>query len=799
VPAAVCQWLGGALSGGAPAEGFDECHLVSLSDWPPWVLLLVGVVAMAAVLWARRGVAGASTPRRRGVLTVLRAGAVLLGVAFVLEPGVALEDFQRDKSRVVVLFDESASMALADGASGTRIAAARAFVAGNADFFEELSREHTVVAMGLSEDRTPIGLAALADPARPAAGYGTFLRDRVFEAAGGDVLPGLARGAGAGGRLGGMIVVSDGADTGATGAAGALSDADVAALHALAAPVHTFAAGDPAAFRDVAISSLHADDFAFVRNAVEIDATIDVIGYAPTTPIDVELRKEGAVVLRKPALPGADPAHRRVTFTLVPDAVGTFVYAVRTGVLGGEATPLNNEREFVIEVIRDKIRVLQVCGAPSWDERFLRKLLKKDPNVDLVSFFILRSPSDDALASSHELSLIPFPTEELFGSELPGFDVVIFQNFNYRPYGMSLYLDEVRTYVEGGGGFAMIGGELSFGAGQYDGTPVEKALPFELVGMGAGPGPDGAPIISGSFSPRATGVGLTHPITALGVDPAATAALYAGLPPLEGMNAVGRVPPDTAVLLEHPTARGPDGKPAPLVAVREIGKGRSLAVTTDSLWRWNFVAAGDGTATPYYDFWRKAIRWMIKDPELALLRLGADRRSFALGEKAHLDVRAFTPVYAPAAGLDVTIDVDPPGGGPSRALALKTGDDGTASVDLPLDVPGAWRLKAKATIDSKPVEAKTALVAASAGRELDRPAPRPELLRALADASGGEMRTLPVSLDASDVADMGFRPAEIARVDRRRDLPLWDHWWTLAAAVALLGLEWWLRRRWGFL
>jgi uncharacterized membrane protein len=816
VSAGLCEWLGRTLAGGAGAgagaaggasAGFDDCHLVALGDWPRWVLALAGAVAAGAVLLAWDGLRDASTPRRRTVLLALRAAAAAAGLLFVLEPGLALEDVERLKSRVVLLFDESASMSLADGDAGPRIDAARRFVADNAGFFEALAREHDVVALGVSEDRAPLPLAALADPARPASGASTSLRARLLDAAG-TTTPAAAGAATSGGappllaaeRLGGAIIVSDGADRDAPATGAPLPEGAAADLRALGVPVHTFAAGDPAAFRDVAVAALHVDDFAFVRNAVEVDATIDVLGFEKAMRVDVELRKEGAVVLRKTVPPGDDPAHRHVTFSLVPDAVGTFVYSVRTPLLGGEATPLNNEREFVIEVIRDKIRVLQVCGAPSWDERFLRKLLKKDPNVDLISFFILRSPSDDALAASHELSLIPFPTEELFGSELPGFDVVIFQNFNYRPYGMSLYLDEVREYVEGGGGFVMVGGDLSFGAGQYAGTPVEDALPFPLVGFGEGPGPGGAPIIEGEFRPRVTDAGLTHPVTALGLDPAATKALYAGLPPLVGMNAVGAVPDGTAVLLEHPTARGPDGKPAPLVAVRDVGKGRSLAVTTDTLWRWNFAAVGDGdTSEPYYELWRHAIRWLIKDPELALLRLTADKRSFAVGDKVHLDARAFTPVYAPAAGVVVTLEVDPPGAGPLRNVALTTGDDGAAALDFPLDAPGAWRFRARATIDGRPAESFTAVVAAAAGRELDRPAPRPDVLRAISEATGGELRRLPVSLDASDVADLGFRPAEVARVNRRRDVPLWATWWTLGGAALLLGAEWWLRRRWGYL
>jgi hypothetical protein len=98
----------------------------------------------------------------------------------------------------------------------------------------------------------------------------------------------------------------------------------------------------------------------------------------------------------------------------------------------------------VVRVIRDKIRVLQVAGAPSWDVRALRAMLEENPNVDLISFFILRTQDDIALVPNDEMSLIPFPTRELFEEQLPSFDVIVLQNFEFLPYGIGDYLDNIR-------------------------------------------------------------------------------------------------------------------------------------------------------------------------------------------------------------------------------------------------------------------------------------------------------------------------------------------------------------------
>ena len=93
------------------------------------------------------------------------------------------------------------------------------------------------------------------------------------------------------------------------------------------------------------------------------------------------------------------------------------------------------------------ISKFQVSGSPSWDVRALRAMLKSNPNVDLISFFILRTQDDVSLVPNDEMSLIPFPTRELFEEQLPSFDVIVLQNFEYLPYGIGDYLENIREIV----------------------------------------------------------------------------------------------------------------------------------------------------------------------------------------------------------------------------------------------------------------------------------------------------------------------------------------------------------------
>jgi hypothetical protein len=194
----------------------------------------------------------------------------------------------------------------------------------------------------------------------------------------------------------------------------------------------------------------------------------------------VTLERDGRPISSRGVVLRGDHSEEKIAFDWLPDHPGNFVFRISTPVLGGEALASNNEQTFTLKVIRDSRARVAPVGRPSWDERFLRAMLRRDPNVDLVSFFILRTESDEQPWNRNDLSLIPFPTYEIFEEQLRSFDLVIFQNFNFAPYGVEPFLPGVRDYVEGGGALAMIGGDLSFASGGYGATALRDVLPVEL-------------------------------------------------------------------------------------------------------------------------------------------------------------------------------------------------------------------------------------------------------------------------------------------------------------------------------
>jgi uncharacterized membrane protein len=730
-------------------------------------------VALSAVsLWweKRRG-------RALGLLA-LRTLGVAACLMVALQPSLELGQVARVPNHVAVVVDTSRSMAVAPPDGGKpRHERAAALVKQAAPFFQEWERNgHRVELYSFGEVLSPATPASLAAPPRAEA-------SRI-----GEMLSEL-RGRYAGRDLGGVVIVSDGIDTGRVGR-GPLDGETRKTLAALEAPVSTVLVGERE-LRDLSVATVLADDFAFVRTPIKLEAVIRHSGLG-NRQVEVTLTRDGRLVDSKAVHLRGAASEQKISFDYTPDHPGNVVFEIATPVLSGEALPTNNSQVFTLKVIRDRVRVLHVCGRPSWDERFLRSILRLDPNVDLVSFFILRTDTDEIPWNRDDMALIPFPHREIFEEQIKSFDLLIFHNFNYGPYHVEPYLPGVREYLESGGAVAMIGGDLSFASGGYGTSALADVLPVELAGVP----PTGERAFStDTFKPKLTPEGRGHPVTSLSLDGRTNEARWAALPPLEGINRVSRLRNGAAALLVHPTHKTDDGKPAPVLAVGDVGKGRALALLTDTAWHWGFHAAGAGDdGRAFQRFWEGAIRWLVRDPALTLLRVDLDKVEYRRGQAITARVRARHADYTPAGELSVTLDLFPAESAsrdkPLRTLEVTTNKDGEANLELTGLRPAAYRLVARATVDGRPLSEEETFVVRPEGRELEDVVSRAGVLKEIAEVTGGQFET-------DRLGSPPVRKAREVRVGSLRTIELWSSPLLLALAVLLLGAEWALRRRAG--
>ncbi len=391
--------------------------------------------------------------------------------------------------------------------------------------------------------------------------------------------------------------------------------------------------------KDVRVADVKHDTYSFVQNKTSIEFSVICSGYKNLTT-KVFLYEDGNKIGENPVFCGENETTSKHKFYFKPDKTGSYVFDISVPVEKSEVLHKNNRYSFIMNVIRDKIRVVQVVGNPSWDVRFLRQYLKNHPDVDLISFFILRTLNDIALVPQNELSLMPFPTHELFNNKLNTFDLIIFQNFDYAPYHLHPYLNKIKDFIEKrGGGFVMIGGDKSFGKGGYNKTVLHDILPITI--------PDLQPqdsYIATESGYKITKEGIESPFFRFNSSKNAQKEILSSLPTAEGLN-ITEIRKNSTLLAETSPIKG---KNYPLIASRQVQKGRTMAIMTDSMWKWNFHELSTITHKQLYSyFWDKAIKWLIQDPDLNLIKLIGENKEFKPEQPITFSLQGIDYQYKP--------------------------------------------------------------------------------------------------------------------------------------------------------
>ncbi len=601
-------------------------HWSTHADLPKWaVLVACGLAGLSFVLLLvemRR--------RERGGAAVLLTGtlALLTLLLSIARPVRVSASESVVGARVVVLGDASRSMALPDGSEQRTAHRDRAI--------DALSHAKDVrfTVFGFSDGAPKPGLASL--PLGSRSDLTAALR--AIEGAPEE-------------RPEAVVVVSDGRlDDPPEGAA-----KDVASI--LRVPIHAVATTRIAP-ADASVRRVTAAGAAVAHVAFPLRIEVGCAGGLACDELTViarELHHDGP-----PTLLASGLAHVKTGSSLGDDKGGIAVVELpitleRAGVrvveialsgASGDMVPENDRRLVTFNVARERVRVLHVAGRPTNDVRALRQWLKGDASIDLVAFFILRTPTDNVNATQDELALIPFPVDELFSEHLPSFDAVVLQDFDAQPYGLEVHLPELARYVRTGGGLVMVGGPNSFVAGGYANTPLADVLPVHIEAEKGSTAADPAP-----FVPEWTAVGRDAPM----LGPLRN-VVGDELPEMPGANVLEDPRPGALVLWSHPHRHTKSGAPMPVLAVSDVGNGRAIALGVDGGWLLDFSDLGTRTGGRAHGaLWDGLLGWLMRDPrfEPAQMEIGeCVAKHDKEAPKAKLVVRAISHDKA-----DITLDV----------------------------------------------------------------------------------------------------------------------------------------------
>lgn len=383
-------------------------------------------------------------------------------------------------------------------------------------------------------------------------------------------------------RIAGAVLVTD----------GQVHDVPKGARAKLNFPVHALLTGKPNE-KDRKLSVIQAPRFGIVAEPIKFTLRVDDFGAPGETIAQVEVRIDGKLTQVISAETGKPVS---VDLRLPHGGENVIEFSAEAG--PSELTLLNNKAAIVSTGIRDRLKVLLISGEPHAGERTLRNLLKADPSVSLVHFTILRPPEKQDGTPTDELSLIAFPTRELFDEKLSEFNLIIFDRYQRRGILQLAYYENVARYVENGGALLVTSGpEYSTQYSLYR-SPLASVLPAEPAEN----------VFEQGFKPRLTTDGLRHPVTS-------------GLP---GAN-TGDSPPSwgrwfrlvqSSVISGQTLMSGPDTKP--LLVLNRVQQGRVALLLSDHAWLWTRGFEGGG---PQAELLRRLAHWLMQEPDLEEERL----------------------------------------------------------------------------------------------------------------------------------------------------------------------------------
>jgi uncharacterized membrane protein len=715
---------------------------------PYWLILLLLAAGAAACVFQFRLLRRRLLWRRAMLISFLRLGTfVFLGL-------IALNPFWTEKREIkitpalTVLLDVSPSMGLADqSGKGTRLDEAReALLGGSSPLLKSLSEKYEVRFFELGESLKAIQGGGLSQ-IKPGAKTGDL----------NEALKAIA------GKNHFVLLFSDGNMRWENRKPGDL-------------PLLAYPLGSRDEYRDILVKGVKAPAVAFRGKEVVVDALIKGYGYEGLLVPVILKSGEKLLATKRIRLPSGT-AEEPVTLSFTPEEIGSYPLSLLVPPQVGEALAANNQRNFSLKVVRDKIRILMVSGAPSMNYRFLRAALKNDPAIDLLSFVILRMPSNILNVPVQEQSLIPFPVDTLFTKDLKNFDLLIFDNFLYHPFFRTLYLGNIRDFVREGGAFAFVGGANFLGDGGYAGTPLEEILPTRWIGRESYRCP-------ASLSVRPSRAGANHPITRFSADEAAQRNLWREMPPLAGFNPLESKNSGT-VLLE-----GAEGGFWPILTIGTYGKGRTLVLATDDSWKWYMgMVAKEKDHYAYLRLVERMVRWLTKDPGLDSVRIALPEKQGTAGEEFEFRVRAGAADLRD--GRKETLSVSNPSG-LRIASQLRPGGQGDEHLgSFVPDKAGTYKIR----VESRQGVVEETVLIPNPAEEFDG-APNHEQLKQAVSATGGKLVFTRDEM-LREIEDLAKRKESGFVEEKTR--PLWANPYFLAVVLGFLTMEWYLRRRWGLI
>lgn len=577
-----------------------------------------------------------------------------------------------------------------------------------------------------------------------------------------------------------VVLLTDGVNT----AGPSLADAAEYARRR-GVPLYFVGLGSDRPVRDLKLTDLLVDDVVFVDDIVNFECKLSASGFEGQK-VAVTLREKD-----KPAKPenilarvevtlGPDAESRPVRLQYRPTKVGQYDFVVEAEPQEGETMTENNRQTRVVQVRKEKIRVLLVQAYPNFEFRYLSNMLERDETIALHAVL---QDADPEHAAQDSASLRAFPSRR---DDLFAYDVVVLGDVNpalLPPAALKDLADFVDQPAKGGA-LVLIAGP-SFMPAAFRDTPLGPLLPMKSADQLRYP----AASIAEGFRVQPTDLGLATPALQLGDTPEETLQIWKNLPPLYWLLEMPELKRGVRVLAERAAPSGADGRRLPVICLQYVGAGKVLFHATDETWRWRY-RTGD---VYFARYWVQMIRYLCRSKLTdagGSAILTTDRREYAQGDSVRLRVRFADERQAPAEDDGVTVVVEQPGRKTQRIpLRRAAGARGVFEGVVERPAVGSYHawIAAPALEGRSPAADFTVIPPPG---EFARVQMDAGAMRQAAKTTGGRFYTFETAHRL--VGDLP--PGRQVPIESLPPLPLWNRWPVLALFLSLLAAEWVLRK-----
>ena len=739
----------------------------------PWLFGLAVLAIFIGVWLTYLKTTRPISPPWKAFFVVTRGSVLVLLLFCLLRPVITTIQTSPQETYLGILIDDSQSMSIADLPGGQSRRDGVKEVLFDGGLVEDLSDSFQIRTFRFDKDTQRI------------AGAGDLLQagtassiDQALNYVN-DQLSGL--------RLGGLLLVSDGADNG--GAADPVVTAQD--FGARQVPIFTVGVGKESIPEDIGIVDVSSVETVLEGSVFTVQAGIIHQGFEGQE-VEISVRDGEEVVASEIVTLGVSEVTRRYELEITPERPELIVYDLQVELQPGEIIEENNSYSFLVDNSeKSALDVLYVEGHPRNEYKFIRRALEGDESIRLATY-LQTGPEKyyrQGIESSTELSSgFPSTKEELYR-----YEAIILGDIEENFFNAD-ELQMIEDFVaERGGGFLMSGMVDE----EFIGTPIADILPLTLIeesflpghlrgGTRRGDHPTGE-----LFYPRLTNNGEFSPILRLSGEDSENGNLWRQLPELQGVFVTGRIKPGATVLMEHPVLQY-QNQLLPIIAQQRYGSGRSMSVNTASTWRWQMMLPSDDQS--HETLWRQVLRWLaVSSPER--INIDFDREYYNVGDEVNVTVVALNDQYEPDNDATLWMQTETPGEQiTDTPMEWDIEEEGVYRANFTVEEEGVFNLlvdvaSAAADAELESSEKRAAFVVTPSLREFNNAGMDAGLLGRISQESGGSYFELS---DVDGLADrVEFTPNAYSR---EVEIDLWDKPWLLALLISLLCIDWATRR-----